>query len=135
VKPGEQHGGWGPFRRIVGSVSGLLATIIGIGRTRLELLTVEVREELQRTAELLAWGFVGLLSAGAGILFAALAVIFNFWDTHRILAAVLVSAGFFVLAVIAGMLVRARLRDQSLFLQATLAELARDEEELRGRSL
>jgi len=134
VKPGDQHEGWGPFRRIVGSLTGLLATIVGIGRTRLELLTVEVREELQRTAELLAWGFAGLLAAGAGVLFAALAVIFNFWDTHRILAAVLVAAGFFALAAIAGLLVRARLRDQSLFLQATLAELARDEEELRGRS-
>jgi len=134
VKPGEQHSSWGPFRRIVDSVSGLLATIIGIGRTRLELLTVEVREELQRTAELLAWGFAGLLAAGAGVLFAALAIVFNFWDTHRILAAVLVAAGFFVLAAIAGILVRAKLRDQSMFLQATLAELARDEEELRGRS-
>ena len=134
MKPGEQQAGFGPFRRIVGSFSGLLATIISIGRTRLELLTVEVREELQRTAELLAWGFAGLLAAGAGVLFAALAIIFNFWDTHRILAAVLVAAGFFVLAAIAAMLVRARLREQSQFLQATLAELARDEEELRGRS-
>ena len=134
MSPDEHHRGWGPFRRIVGSVSGLLATIIGIGRTRLELLTVEVREEVRRTAELLAWGFVGLLAAGAGILFAALAIIFGFWDTHRILAAMLVAGGFFVLAAIAGILVRARLRAQSQFLQATLAELARDEEELRGRS-
>lgn len=130
----EHNRGWGPFRRIIGSVSGLLATVVGIGRTRLELLTVEVREELQRTAELLAWGFVALLATGAGILFTALAIIFNFWDTHRILAAILVAGGFFLLAAIAGLLVRARLRAQSQFLQATLAELARDEAELRGRS-
>lgn len=134
MKPDEHHEGSGPFRRIVGSLSGLLATIIAIGRTRLELLTVEVREEVQRTAELLAWGFVGLLAAGAGILYVALAIIFSFWDTHRILATVLVAVGFFALAAIAGILARARLRDQSQFLQATLAELARDEEELRGRS-
>jgi uncharacterized membrane protein YqjE len=134
VSPDEHRRGWGPLSRIIGSVTGLLATVVGIGRTRLELLTVELREELQRTAELLAWGFVALLAAGAGILFAALAIIFSFWDTHRILAAVLVAGGFFVLAATAGILVRARLRAQSQFLQATLAELARDEEQLRGRS-
>ncbi|MDP2325496.1 MAG: phage holin family protein [Gammaproteobacteria bacterium] len=134
MNPDEQHRGWGPFSRIVGSVSRLLATVVGIGRTRLELLTVEVREELQRTTELLAWGFVALLAAGAGIVFAALAVIFVFWDTHRILASILVASGFFALAVAAAVLVRARLQAQSQFLQATLAELARDEEELRGRS-
>jgi uncharacterized membrane protein YqjE len=134
VNPEDHHRGWGPIRRIIGSVSGLLATVIGIGRTRLELLTVEVREELQRTAELLAWGFVALLAAGAGILFTALAIIFSVWDTHRIAAAILVAGGFFALAGIAGILVRARMRAQSRFLQATLAELARDEEELRGRS-
>lgn len=130
----EHHRGWGPFRRIIGSVSALLATVIGIGRTRLELLTVEVREEVQRTAELLAWGFVALLAAGAGILFIALAIVFSVWDTHRILATILVAGGFFALAAIAGILVRARVRDQSQFLRATLAELARDEEELRGHS-
>lgn len=129
----ERHHEGGPFRRIVGSISGVLATIVAIGRTRLELLTVEVREELQRAAEVLAWGFAALLAAGAGILFAALAVIFTFWETHRILAAVLVAAGFFVLAAIAGLVVRARLNAQSAFLQATLAELARDEEALRNR--
>lgn len=111
----------------------MLATIVGIGRTRLELLTVEVREELQRTAEVLAWGFAALLAAGAGILFAALAIIFTFWETHRILAAVVVAGGFFGLAAIAGLVVRARLNAQSQFLQATLAELARDEEALRNR--
>ena len=135
MKPEEHHGASGPFRRLTGSLSGLLATVIAIGRTRLELLTVEVREEVQRTAELLAWGLVGLLAAGAGILFAALAIIFSVWEEHRILAAVLVAVGFFALSALAGILVRARLRDQSQFLQATLAELARDEEELRGRSL
>jgi uncharacterized membrane protein YqjE len=123
----------GPLRQLIGSVSGLLATAIGIGRTRLELLTVELREELQRTAELLIWGAVGLLAAGGGVLFAGLAIIFAFWDTHRILAAVLVTASYFALATVAVLLVRSRLRSRPGFLQATLGELARDEDQLRGR--
>lgn len=123
----------GPVRQLIASVSGLLATAIGIGRTRLELLTVELRQELHRTAELLVWATVAVLAAGGGVLFAGLAVIFAFWDTHRILAAVLVTAGYFALATGAALLVRSRLRSRPPFLQATLWELARDEDELRGR--
>ena len=123
----------GPLRQLLGSVSALLATVVGIGRTRLELLTVELREELNRTAGLLVWGAVAVLAAGGGVLFAGLAIIFAFWDTHRILAAVLVTAGYFVLAAVAGLVIWSRLRSRPAFLQATLGELARDEDELRGR--
>jgi uncharacterized membrane protein YqjE len=122
----------GPLRQLIASVSGLVATAIGIGRTRLELLSVELREELNRVAELAVWGAVAVLAGGGGVLFAGLAVIFAFWDTHRILAAVLVTASYFLLAGIAGLVIRSRLRSRPAFLHATLGELARDEEELRG---
>jgi len=128
----DQHRG--PVRQLIDSVSGLLATAIDIGRSRLELLTVEVREELHRTASLLVLGLVALLAASAGVLFAGLAVIFAFWDTHRILAAVLVTGGFFALGAVAALQLRSRLRSRPRFLEGTLAELARDEAKLRGRS-
>ena len=111
-----------------------MATALDIGRTRLELLTVELREEVHRTAEQLVLGLAAVLAAAAGVLFAGLALIFAFWDTHRILAAVLVTLGFFALAAIAALLLRSRLRSRPRFLQATLAELASDEGQLRGRS-
>ncbi len=123
----------GPVRRLIASVSGLLATALEIGRTRLELLTVELWEELHRTAGLLVFGLAAVLAASAGVLFAGLAVIFAFWDTHRILASVLVTLGFFALAAVTALLLRSRLRSRPRFLGATLAELARDEVELRGR--
>jgi uncharacterized membrane protein YqjE len=104
-----------------------------MGRTRLELLSVELREELNRAAELAVWGVVAVLAAGGGLLFAGLTVIFAFWDTHRILAAVLVTASYFLIAVVAGLVVRSRLRSRPPFLHATLGELARDEDDLRGR--
>jgi len=133
VNAGDRERPAGPIRQLIASVSALLATAIGIGRTRLELLTVEFREELHRTAGLLVWGAVAVLAAGGGVLFAGLAIIFAFWDTHRVLAAVLVTAGYFALAAVAALLVRSRLRSRPPFLQATLGELARDEDQLRGR--
>ena len=133
MNAGDRERPAGPIRQLIASVSALLATAIGIGRTRLELLTVEFREELHRTAGLLVWGAVAVLAAGGGVLFAGLAIIFAFWDTHRVLAAVLVTAGYFALAAVAALLVRSRLRSRPPFLQATLGELARDEDQLRGR--
>ena len=123
----------GPVRRLIASVSGLLATALEIGRTRLELLTVELREEVHRTAGLLVLGLAAVLALAAGVLFSGLAIIFAFWDTHRILASVLVTLGFFALAAVTALLLRSRLRSRPRFLDATLAELARDEVELRGR--
>lgn len=124
----------GPVRQLIDSISGLIATAIGIGRTRLELLTVELREELQRTAALLVLWLIVVLAIAAGVLFAGLAVIFAFWDTHRILAAVLVTSGFFALAAVSAFQVRSRLKSRPRFLEATLAELAQDEVQLRRRS-
>lgn len=134
MNSGENDRPRGPVRQLIASVSGLLATALDIGRTRLELLTVELREEVHRTAEQLVLGLAAVLAAAAGVLFAGLAIIFAFWDTHRILAAVLVTFGFFAVAAITALLLRSRLRSRPRFLQATLAELARDEGQLRGRS-
>ena len=124
----------GPVRQLIASVSGLLATALDIGRTRLELLTIELREEVHRTAEQLVLGLVAVLAAAAGVLFAGLAIIFAYWDTHRILAAVLVTFGFFAVAATTALVFRSRLRSRPRFLQATLTELERDEGQLRGRS-
>lgn len=132
MSPGDSGRAAGPLRQLVASVGGLLSTAIGIGRTRLELLSVELREELHRTAGLVVWGAIAVLAAGGGVLFAGFAVVVAFWDTHRTLAAVLVTVAYLALAAVAGFQLRARLKSRPPFLQATLGELARDEDELRG---
>ena len=124
----------GPIRQLIGSVSGLLATAVEIGHDRLELLTIEIREELQRTAALLVWGSIALFAASVVVLFAGLTIIFAFWETHRVLAAVLVTLSFFALAAGAGLVLSSRLRSRPPFLAATLGELARDRDELRDRA-
>ncbi len=124
----------GPAGQLLASVRGLLATTIEIGRTRLELLTVEFQEEVHRTASMLLVGLIAVLAASAGVLFAGLAVIFAFWDTHRLLASVLVTGAFLLVAAIAAFQVRARLVSRPRLLQETLAELQQDESRLRDPS-
>jgi uncharacterized membrane protein YqjE len=112
---------------------GLVASFLAIGRTRLELLTVEVQLEIRRLAEILVLGAAALFAAGAGLLMAGFALVLAFWDSHRVLVAVLVTAGFFGIAAVAALVARRRIDAVSGFLAGTLGELARDVEQLRGR--
>ena len=118
------------------SLTRLLTTLVTLAQTRLELLTTELQEEVARAAELLLWSFVALLAAGVGVVFIGATIIIVFWDDHRVLAAILVTASFLVLAVIAIAIIMTKARGKGGLLAATRAELARDraalERHLRG---
>src|SRR5690242_18711881 len=83
------------------SITQFVASLVTLTQTRLELLTTELREEIQRVASLAVYAFIALLAAMLGLFFLGLAIVIVYWDTHRVLAAWLVTATFFSLAVIA----------------------------------
>ena len=53
-------------------------------------------------------------------------IIFVFWDTHRLAASIAVTSVFFLIAVVAGFMLRAKVRSKPPLLDATLAELKKD---------
>lgn len=122
----------GPIAGLFRSLSQLLATAVGIAQTRLELLTTELQEEVHRAAEIIVWTAVALVAAGIGLFLLALLVIFVFWDTHRIIASMAVTAAFFLIAAVAALVLRAKVRGKPPMLDATLAELKKDRETLLG---
>jgi uncharacterized membrane protein YqjE len=68
-------------------------------------------------------------------LLAALSAIFVFWDTHRLLVSVLVTALFFGIAIVAGLVLRVKVGSKPHMLDGTLAELARRQAALRTTRL
>jgi uncharacterized membrane protein YqjE len=124
----------GPVSGLFKSIASLLANLISIAQTRIELLTTELQEEIHRATEILVWTLVALLAAGMGLFLTALVIIFIFWDTHRVLASVLVASSFFALALVAFGMLRAKMRNRPRLLEGTLAELAKDREHLARRS-
>lgn len=115
------------------SFSNFAGTLIAIGHTRLQLLTTELQEEVRQVGAILLWAFIAAFTALLGLFLAALVFIFAFWDTHRI-AASLVMIGMFVgLAIFAVLVLRKKLREKSPMLDDTLAELAKDRDNLRSR--
>ena len=123
----------GPIAGLFASVAQMLATAIGIAQTRLELLTTELQEEIHRVAEIMVYTAVALLAAGVGLFLLALVVIFVFWDTHRLAASIAVTGTFFGIAIVAGLVLRAKVRAKPPMLDATIAELKKDRATLMSR--
>ena len=116
----------GPISGLFKSIAQLVANLIGIAQTRLELLSTELQEEVHRVAEIMLWAVIALLAAGLGLFMLALVIIFIFWDTHRIAASVAVTSVFVLIAVTGGLTLRAKVRNKPPLLDATLAELKKD---------
>jgi uncharacterized membrane protein YqjE len=129
---GESGAETGPVSGMIGSLKSMLSSLIAIAQTRLELISTELQEEVGRAAELLLWAFIALFAAGIGLFLGALVLIFAFWDTHRVLVSLLVMGFFFLLALVALLVLRARLRSRPRLFEATIAEFARDREHLDG---
>ncbi|HTJ16975.1 MAG TPA: phage holin family protein [Steroidobacteraceae bacterium] len=115
------------------SFSNFAATLLAIAHTRLQLLTTELQEEVRQVGGILLWAFIAAFTALLGLFLAALAFIFAFWDTHRIAASLVMIAVFVGLAIFAILVLRKKLREKSPMLDDTLAELAKDRDNLRSR--
>jgi uncharacterized membrane protein YqjE len=116
------------------SLSGFVGTLVNVAQTRLQLLTTELQEEVQRAAQMLIWAFIALFAALLGLFLGALAIIFAFWDTHRLAAALVMTGILLAIAAGAGLVLRTKLATRPPMLDATLAELAKDREQLRRGS-
>jgi uncharacterized membrane protein YqjE len=115
---------------VVQAVKRMLATLVALVHTRLELFTTEIEEEIQRAASILLWALVALFFGSLSVMFIAVTVLIIFWDDNRVLAASLITATFLVLTVVFALLARTRLRAKGRFMEASIEELKRDRESL-----
>lgn len=115
------------------SLSRFSGTLLGIVHTRLELLRTELQEEVQLAAKLALWGFVAAFAGLMALFMGALTVVFAFWDTHRLVASLAMVGVFIAIAVAAALVTSHKLRTKPPMLDATLAELAKDRDQLRAR--
>jgi len=125
--PGRTAGG------LFDSLRALIATLVAMAHTRVELFGTEIEEEVRRVVALLLGGVLVLALASLALVFSGLVVIAAYWDTHRVAATGGVAIGFIVLAAVAYLAVRQRTRRQSRLLSSTLDELERDLELLDKR--
>ncbi|MEB0137955.1 MULTISPECIES: phage holin family protein [unclassified Undibacterium] len=117
---------------ILDSLGQLSATMLGIVQTRLELVSVEIEEEVQRLHALILWSLAALFCACFALLLLALLLIVLFWDSNRLLIIISLLAVFGGAALVLAGLVRQRLRSKPRLLAMSLNELNNDAEALRA---
>lgn len=122
-----------PATGLFQSLSNFAGTLIAIAHTRLQLLTTELQEEVRQVGAILLWAFVAAFTAMLGLFLASLVVIFAFWDTHRIAASLAMIGMFVAMAIFAALVLRKKLREKPPLLDDTLAELAKDRDNLKAR--
>jgi len=122
-----------PASGLLQSLHNFAGTLVGIAHTRLQLLTTELQEEVRQVGQILFYSFVALFAAMMALFLGALTVIFVFWDTHRILAAVLMTSMFLLIGAISAAFLLKLMREMPPMMDATLAELAKDRDHLKAR--
>ncbi|MDD4978284.1 MAG: phage holin family protein [Gallionella sp.] len=115
---------------LMGSVKRLFATLTGILATRLELLSNELQEERLFWSRMILMWVVALFCACVAILLLTAFIVVAFWDESRLAVLGTLSAFFFVLAGLVAYSIRTKSRAKSKLFSASLAELAKDQDQL-----
>lgn len=115
--------------------AGLLATLLGMLHTRLELAGIELGEEIGRLLMMLAAAAALLVFACLALLVASLLVVFAFDGNARLIAMGLLALGYALIAAGLGWYLRQTVLNRPPMFAATLAELARDRAALLKRTI
>ena len=109
----------------------VVATVLALGQTRLELLGAEIEEEQLRLLRFIGWSALALLLLQLGLIFLAMWIVVAWWDEHRLLALGLATGVFLLAAGGAAWAARRHGRQGSKLFAGSFAELARDREALK----
>ena len=115
------------------SARNVLAALVDIGQTRLQLASTELEEEYLRLAALLFYAAAALFFLGLGIVLATLLLVLVFWDGPRILVLSLAVLVYLGAAAGLALTLRRKARSKPPLLATTIAELRRDRDTLSGQ--
>lgn len=111
---------------LLSSIKALLATLLAMAQTRLELVANEMEENRLRIIRLMFYSLFMMFFFSLGVILLTLLVIAIFWDSHRILVIGLLALSYLSIAAwLATYVVCQRKAGRGVF-TATLAELAKD---------
>jgi uncharacterized membrane protein YqjE len=108
------------------SVLRLANASIALMRSRLELASIDVEDELRSMIGVALAGAVVVIAAAFALLFAALALVAAYWETHRVATLVVVGCAFALIAIGVAIRIRRYLVSKPPFMAATIAELDKD---------
>ena len=115
---------------LLSSIKNLAATGASIAQTRLELLSVDVQIARSKFISLLVLIVCALFFLFFGLVMLSLLIVIYSWESDRMLALGLLTSGFIAIGIILTILIMRSLRTMPKLFEASIAELAKDREEL-----
>ena len=115
---------------LTGSIKRLLSTLTQLASVRLELLANELQEERLHLEQRLVYFFAALVCFGMTMLLLTVFIVVLFWDSHRLLAMGGLSAVFFATGLILLMRLQQMAQQKSRLFADSLAEFAKDGDQL-----
>lgn len=112
--------------RFLSSLRGLLASLVGLAATRLQLAGIELSEEKQRLLGALALLLGAMLFAALGLLVLSFLVVAWFWDSQRWAALIGLTLVYALLAAALAWKLKRELASHPPLFQATAEELQKD---------
>jgi uncharacterized membrane protein YqjE len=117
---------------LFGSLRRLLATLLGIVSTRIELLANEWEEERLRLVRMILFALLAVFCFCMGMVLLTILIVVLFWRDNALLAAALLGGVYFAAAALFGWLLLRLLRQRTTLFSASLAELHKDRHQLGG---
>jgi uncharacterized membrane protein YqjE len=117
---------------LLGSLRRFVDTGLGAARNRLELLSVEVREEKSRLIEVLIWASAAIFLGMMALTFISFTIVILFWESARLAALIGISLFYLATAIAAFLGVKSRLTKGPMPFAESLSELDKDKEWVRS---
>ena len=118
---------------LLSSLKHLVFTGASIAQNRLELISTDVQIARAKFLSLLVMIIFTLFFLFFGLVMLALLIVIYSWEADRIFALSLLTAGFLAIGCILAMVVLRSLKTMPKLFEATIAELAKDRQELTKR--
>lgn len=115
---------------LLSSIKNIVATGASIAQTRLELLSVDVQIARSKFISLMVMMICALFFLFFGLVMLSLLIVIYSWETNRMLALSLLTSGFITIGLILVLMVMQSLRSMPKLFEASIAEFAKDREEL-----
>ncbi|MBU3630333.1 phage holin family protein [Polynucleobacter sp. AP-Melu-500A-A1] len=115
---------------LLSSIKNLAATGASIAQTRLELLSVDVQIARTKFISLLVMIVCALFFLFFGLVMLSLLIVIYSWESDRMLALGLLTGGFLLIGLILTLLIKQSLATMPKLFEASIAEFAKDREEL-----
>jgi uncharacterized membrane protein YqjE len=118
---------------LLSSLKNLVSTGASIAQTRLELISNDVQIARSQFISLLVMVICTLFFLFFGLVMLALLIVIYSWETDRIMALSLLTSSFLAIGVFLALVVLRSLKTMPKLFEATIAELAKDRQELSKR--